>query len=345
MKKRLVTLLCGLGVLLAPSVLAADVAIVVHGGAGTILKKNMTAEKEQQYAAKLEEATRAGYALLKDGAAGEEAVVAAIQVLENSPLFNAGKGAVYTYDKTHELDASIMHGKNLEAGAVSGVTTIKSPIAAALAVMQHSAHVMLAGKGAEAFATTQNLEQVDNTYFNTPHRLDALQKAKARMEQQQREDGGQQGSEKMGTVGAVVIDQKGNIVAGTSTGGMTAKRFGRVGDAPIIGAGTYADNESCGVSATGHGEYFIRFNVAADICARVRYQGVSIQRAAETVINEELKGAGGTGGVIAMDKRGNIAMPFNTSGMYRASINTEGKFTVGIYKELMSQDASTKQAN
>ncbi|QPG04496.1 isoaspartyl peptidase/L-asparaginase [Salinimonas marina] len=342
MKKRLVTLLCGL---LAPVALAADVAIVVHGGAGTILKKDMTAEQEQRYAEKLEEATRAGYALLKEGVAGEKAVVAAIQVLENSPLFNAGKGAVYTYDETHELDASIMHGKNLEAGAVSGVTTIKSPIAAALAVMQNSAHVMLAGKGAEAFAKSQNLEQVENSYFNTPDRLKALQKAKARMQQQQREDGGQQGSERMGTVGAVVIDHKGNIVAGTSTGGMTAKRFGRVGDAPIIGAGTYADNESCGVSATGHGEYFIRYNVAADICARVRYQGVSIQRAAETVINEELKQAGGSGGVIAMDKRGNIAMPFNTAGMYRASINTEGKFSVGIYKALMSIDDTPNPTN
>lgn len=335
MKTRLKGILCGLGVLLSPTVFAADVAIVVHGGAGTILKKNMSAEQEQHYAEKLEEATRAGYALLKQGEAGEKAVVAAIQILEESPLFNAGKGAVYTYDETHELDASIMHGKNLEAGAVSGVTTIKSPIEAALAVMQHSSHVLLAGKGAEAFAQSQGLQQVDNSYFNTPHRLKALQKAKARMQEQEREDGGQQGSEKMGTVGAVVLDKSGNIVAGTSTGGMTAKRYGRVGDAPIIGAGTYADNESCGVSATGHGEYFIRYNVAADICARVRYQGVSIQRAAETVINEELKQAGGTGGVIAMDKRGNITMPFNTAGMYRASINVEGKFSVGIYKNLM----------
>ncbi|AXR06266.1 isoaspartyl peptidase/L-asparaginase family protein [Salinimonas sediminis] len=336
MKKTLMGLMLATLIVCQP-VVAAEVAIVIHGGAGTILKKEMSAEQEQAYTAKLKEAANTGYALLKAGKPGEYAVVAAIQVLEASPLFNAGVGAVYTYDETHELDASIMHGGALAAGAVAGVKTIKSPIAAALTVMQKSAHVMLAGSGAEAFAQEQGLAMVHNSYFDTHRRLEALQDAKARMARAGRADGGQQGNEKMGTVGAVVLDAQGNIVAGTSTGGMTAKRYGRIGDSPVIGAGTYADNHSCGVSGTGHGEFFIRYNVAADICARVKYQGVSINRAAQTVI-DELKEAGGTGGVIAMDKRGNITMPFNTPGMYRASINTDGDLAIGIYRDMQKAD-------
>ncbi|WP_018981441.1 isoaspartyl peptidase/L-asparaginase family protein [Salinimonas chungwhensis] len=313
----------------------ADIAIVVHGGAGTILKKDMTSEKEAAYVAKLKEAVQAGYAKLEAGEPGEDAVVATIQILEASPLFNAGVGAVYTYDEEHELDASIMHGAHRQAGAVAGVKTIRSPIAAARAVMAHSPHVMLAGEGAESFAREQGLEMVDNNYFDTDHRLEALKKVKARMQEAGKQAGGQQGAEKMGTVGVVVMDAKDNIVAGTSTGGMTAKRYGRIGDSPVIGAGTFADNNSCGVSATGHGEYFIRYNVAADICARVRYHGVSVTRAADTVINDVLKNAGGTGGVIAIDRQGHIAMPFNTPGMYRASIDNNGKLTVGIYQDVL----------
>lgn len=309
-----------------------DVAIAIHGGAGTILKENMTPEREKAYLSKLEEAISHGYALLKAGAPGEQAVVETIQILESSPLFNAGIGAVYTYEGEHELDASIMHGGSRNAGAVAGVKTIRSPIDAARLVMNESPHVMLSGKGAEAFAEAKGMAPVDNTLFDTQSRKAALERVKARMEKAGIDMGGQRGNERFGTVGAVVLDTDGNIVAGTSTGGMTAKRFGRIGDSPVIGAGTYADNDSCAVSATGHGEYFIRYNVAADICARVKYQGQSLSNAANTVINGVLAQAGGDGGIIAIDAKGNIAMPFNSAGMYRASIDTQGNLTVGIYE-------------
>lgn len=308
------------------------VAIAIHGGAGTILKSSMTPEKEAEYKKVLTEAVKHGYSLLQDGQSGEVAVVETIKILETSPLFNAGIGAVYTFDGEHELDASIMHGGSKNAGAVAGVKTIRSPIEAALLVMNESPHVMLSGKGAEDYAKEQGLEQVDNTVFDTEFRKQALDKVKARMKQASNGYGTQQGNERFGTVGAVVLDSQGNIVAGTSTGGMTAKRYGRIGDSPVIGAGTYADNESCAVSATGHGEYFIRYNVAADICARMKYKGVSLNDAANTVVNDVLATAGGDGGVIAIDKKGNIAMPFNSAGMYRASISTDGKVTVAIYK-------------
>jgi len=256
-------------------------------------------------------------------------------------LFNAGIGAVYTFDGIHELDAAIMHGENKQAGAVAGITTIKNPILAALTVMQKSEHVMLTSAGAETFSVLHGLETVDNTYFNTTRRYDALQKAKRRIIEasdsafdfNSPQDLLAYQDYKFGTVGAVVLDADGNLVAGTSTGGMTAKRYGRIGDSPIIGAGTYADNDSCAVSATGHGEYFIRHNVASDICARVKYKGVSLQQAANTVLFDVLNSEAGSGGVIAIDKKGNIAMPFNTSGMYRASIDTQGKLTVSIYKD------------
>lgn len=310
-----------------------NVAIAIHGGAGTILKSSMTPEKEAAYKAKLKEAVEHGYSLLKQGVKGEKAVVETIKILELSPLFNAGVGAVYTFDGEHELDASIMHGGTKNAGAVAGVKTIKSPIEAALLVMNESPHVMLSGKGAEAYAAENGLEQVDNNTFDTEFRKQALDKAKARMAQASTGYGSQQGNERFGTVGAVVLDSAGNLVAGTSTGGMTAKRYGRIGDSPVIGAGTYADNESCAVSATGHGEYFIRYHVAADICARMKYQNVSLDEAANTVINDVLVKAKGDGGVIAIDKLGNIAMPFNSKGMYRASISTEGVVTVAIYKD------------
>lgn len=307
------------------------IAIAIHGGAGTITKANLTPAQDAAYRAKLNEALQAGYALLQQGKDGQFAVIAAIQILEDSPLFNAGKGAVYTYAGEHELDASIMHGKNRTAGAVAGVKTIASPIAAAQAVMNNSAHVMLSGTGAEEFAQEQGLSLVPNTTFNTERRFKALQKAKAVIEQEQSallefQD------YKFGTVGAVVLDQQGNLVAGTSTGGMTAKRYGRIGDSPVIGAGTFADNNSCAVSATGHGEYFIRYQVAADICQRMAYAGLSLAEAADTVINKVLVNVSGTGGVIAVDGSGNIAMPFNTEGMYRASIDAQGTTTVRIYR-------------
>jgi len=338
--------LCALGALATSLALASNaalatdtvqekprVAIAIHGGAGTILKTMMTPEKEANYKRVLTEAVQHGYSLLKEGEKGEVAVVETIKILESSPLFNAGIGAVYTFDGEHELDASIMHGGNKNAGAVAGVKTIRSPIEAALLVMNESPHVMLSGKGAEEYAKEHGLEQVDNAIFDTEFRKQALDKAKARMEQASNGYGSQEGNERFGTVGAVVLDSNGNIVAGTSTGGMTAKRYGRIGDSPVIGAGTYADNESCAVSATGHGEYFIRYNVAADICARMKYQGLSLSDAANTVVNDVLVKAGGDGGVIAIDAKGNVAMPFNSAGMYRASIDTNGEVKVAIYKD------------
>ncbi|MFZ8200576.1 isoaspartyl peptidase/L-asparaginase family protein [Alteromonas portus] len=309
------------------------VAIAIHGGAGTILKSSMTPEKEADYKSVLTHAVKHGYTLLQKGEKGEVAVVETIKILESSPLFNAGIGAVYTFDGEHELDASIMHGGSKNAGAVAGVKTIRSPIEAALLVMNESPHVMLSGKGAEDYAKENGLEQVDNSVFDTEFRKQALDKAKARMQQVSNGYGSQQGNERFGTVGAVVLDSEGNIVAGTSTGGMTAKRYGRIGDSPVIGAGTYADNESCAVSATGHGEYFIRYNVAADICARMKYQGLSLNDAANTVVNDVLVKAGGDGGVIAIDAKGNVAMPFNSAGMYRASIDVNGNVKVAIYKD------------
>ena len=309
------------------------VAIAIHGGAGTILKSSMTPEKEADYKRVLTQAVQHGYALLQKGEKGEVAVVETIKILESSPLFNAGIGAVYTFDGEHELDASIMHGGSKNAGAVAGVKTIRSPIEAALLVMNESPHVMLSGRGAEDYAKENGLEQVDNTVFDTEFRKQALDKTKARMQQVSSGYGSQQGNERFGTVGAVVLDQGGNIVAGTSTGGMTAKRYGRIGDSPVIGAGTYADNGSCAVSATGHGEYFIRYNVAADICARMKYQGLTLNDAANTVVNDVLVKAGGDGGVIAIDTKGNVAMPFNSAGMYRASIDRNGEVKVAIYKD------------
>lgn len=314
-------------------------AIAIHGGAGTIDRDKLQGELRQRYEAKLLQALDAGYKLLDKGASSQAAVIAAIQVLEESPLFNAGRGAVYTFDGGHELDASLMDGATLQVGAVAGVKTVRSPIALAKAVMDHSPHVLLFGEGAEAFAVEQGFSPVSNDYFDTEDRYQSLLRAKQKLQQEQEANADFRASYdslparyRMGTVGAVALDKQGNLAAGTSTGGMTAKRYGRVGDSPIIGAGTYADNASCAVSATGHGEYFIRYNVAADICARVKYQGASLADASDRVINQVLKAAGGSGGIIAMDPAGNIAMPFNTVGMYRASRSSDGSRQVAIFE-------------
>lgn len=316
------------------------IAIAIHGGAGTIEKSKMTPDKERAYRAKLEEAVNAGYGVLDKGGSSLDAVVTAINILENSPLFNAGKGAVFTYDGAHELDASIMDGSNRQAGAVAGVKHIANPINLARMVMEDSPFVMLSGAGAEAFAKSQGVPMVDNKIFDTEARRQQLDKAKEKLERENRQQKDYQAAVealpsqyKMGTVGAVALDRHGNLAAGTSTGGMTAKRFGRIGDSPVIGAGTFADNDSCAVSATGHGEYFIRYNVAADICARVQYQGKSITEAADEVIQKILLPAGGTGGVIVMDAKGNIALTFNTSGMYRASRTSSKPARVAIFSE------------
>ncbi|WP_051092096.1 isoaspartyl peptidase/L-asparaginase family protein [Colwellia piezophila] len=315
-------------------------AIAIHGGAGTIQKAKFTPEREKAYRAKLTEAVEAGYAVLDKGGESLDAVTAAINVLENSTFFNAGKGAVYTHNETHEMDASIMDGKNRQAGAVAGVKHIENPINLAKLVMEESVHVMLSGAGAEEFATQQGVALVDNTIFDTERRYKSLQRAKAKMEKAEKELKNYQAAHqtldteyKVGTVGAVALDKMGNIAAGTSTGGMTNKRFGRIGDAPVIGAGTFAENESCAVSATGHGEYFIRYNVAADICARVKYQGKSIEQAGNEVIHDVLMPVGGTGGVIIIDTKGNMSLPFNTKGMYRATKSNTSPTYVAIFKD------------
>lgn len=312
-----------------------NVAIVMHGGAGTILPENMTPELEAQYRGQMEEALQTGHRVLTEGGTSLDAVVAAVQVLEESPLFNAGVGAVYTHEGTHELDASIMEGRTRNAGAVAGVTTVKSPIALARLVMEQSQHVMLTGAGAEAFGALHNIETVPNSYFDTERRLQQLERAKARETSTAvaPEAAVDVDEFKFGTVGAVALDRFGNLAAATSTGGMTNKRYGRIGDSPVVGAGTYADNATCGVSATGHGEYFIRGVVAHDIAAQMRYGNASLEEAATSVIMDDLTEMGGTGGVVAMDAQGNIAMPFNTPGMYRGYIDTEGQMVVQIFKE------------
>jgi beta-aspartyl-peptidase (threonine type) len=326
-----------------PASAKADFAIVIHGGAGTMNKQAMTEAQQADYERTLKASVDAGYAVLEQGGSSLDAIAKAVLVLEDSPLFNAGKGSVYTYDGGHELDASIMRGDTLAAGAVAGVTNVKNPILLARAVMEKSEHVMLAGKGAEQFAKEQQLELVANNYFDTEFRFKALQKALESMNKQPHQASlrvapGWQPEWNMGTVGAVALDKQGNLAAATSTGGMTAKRYGRIGDAPIIGAGNFADNSSCAVSATGHGEFFIRYRVAADICARVKYAGISAAVAAEQVIQQELKKVGGTGGVIVMDKQGNISWPFNTEGMYRAKRSAGKAAEVAIFQELTKSE-------
>ncbi len=315
-----------------------EFAIVIHGGAGTILRENMSAEDEAAYNAKLEEAIRVGHDILKNGGSSLDAVEKTINVLENSPLFNAGKGAVFTNAGTNELDASIMDGKTLNAGASAGTKTVKNPINLARAVMENSPHVMLSGEGAELFAKEQNLELVDPSYFYTESRFKALERVKAVEDTKNARDKTAFydpiiKDSKFGTVGCVALDKNGNLAAGTSTGGMTNKRWGRIGDAPIIGAGTYANNATCAVSSTGWGEYFIRAMVAHDISALMDYKGLSLQEAAREVIQKKVPDLGGDGGIVAVDKDGNMVMEFNTSGMYRASMDASGKLTVGIYKD------------
>jgi len=317
-----------------------DFAIIIHGGAGTILKKNMTDEKEAAYKAKLEEAIKVGYNILKNGGTSTEAVLKTIQVMEESPLFNAGKGAVFTNAGTNELDASFMDGKTLNAGAVAGVKNVKSPIELAIKIMTDSEHVMLSGEGASAFAKEKGLEIVDPSYFYTEDRFQSLQKI-LNQEKTQLDHDAKKASfydpnikdSKFGTVGCVALDKNGNIAAGTSTGGMTNKRWGRIGDAPIIGSGTYANNNTCGVSSTGWGEYFIRSQVAYDISAQMEYQKKSLKEATKDVIQNKLTKLGGTGGVVALDKNGNMSFEFNTEGMYRASMDEKGELIVKIYKE------------
>ena len=295
---------------------SVEFSIAIHGGAGTITRKNMTPEKENAYRSKLKETLNVGYSILNKGGTSLDAVEATIRIMENSELFNAGKGAVFTNAGTNELDACIMDGRNLKAGAVARVKTVKNPISAARKVMEETWHVMLSGDGADKFAKEQGLDIVDPNYFYTQRRWDSLKKIQV---------------EKHGTVGCVALDKHGNLAAGTSTGGLTNKRWGRVGDSPIIGAGTYANNQTCAVSGTGQGEYFIRGNVAYDVSAIMEYKGKSVGEAAQNVIRK-LSDKGGNGGIITMDSKGNISMPFNTAGMYRGFRKAGQAPEIFIYK-------------
>lgn len=311
--------------------------LVIHGGAGTILRENMTPEKEEKYRAVLAEAIQEGHKILKMGGSSQEAVERTINIMEDSPLFNAGKGAVLNSNASIELDASFMEGKSLGAGAISGVRTVKNPISAAIKVMEASPHVMLSGSGADAFASEQGLEIVSPDYFLTERRINALkevQKAssisKTNHKYQSTDFINQQ---RYGTVGCVALDMFGNLAAGTSTGGMTNKKWNRIGDAPIIGAGTYANNATCAISSTGWGEFFIRTVVAHDISALMEYKKLSIQDAAYEVIHNKVAKLGGDGGVIGIDSNGNMMMEMNTPGMYRAKMDAMGKLEVKIYED------------
>lgn len=317
----------------------SNFAIALHGGAGTIKKENMTPELEKEYYSQLDLALQKGYDTLEKGGSSLDAVVAAIKLLEDSPLFNAGKGSVFTSDGKNEMDASIMDGKTLRAGAVAAVHTIRNPIEAARCVLDHSEHVLLVGDGAEQFAKTCNVKFEQPPYFFDQKRWDQLQKLKE-SERMELDHGSEikPGVEnktkdhKFGTVGVVALDKNGNLAAGTSTGGMTNKKYGRVGDSPIIGAGTYANNQTCAVSCTGHGEYFMRRVVAYDVSALMEYKGMSLDAAANEVVMKKLVKMDAEGGLVAMDAKGNVSMPFNTPGMYRGFIKSNGQKEISIYK-------------
>ena len=305
-------------------------SIAIHGGAGTLVKGMMTSELEARYRAALKLALGAGYKMLQEGKSAVEAVEEAVKVLEDSPLFNAGKGAVFTATESHEMDASIMDGKTLNAGAVSLITGIKNPVSLAKDVMEKSEHVFLAGEGAMQFAKELNYKLEDNAYFYDEFRhkqwLEIKDTDSFQLDHATKKDS------KFGTVGAVACDQNGNIAAATSTGGMTNKKWGRVGDSPMVGAGNYANNKTCAISCTGSGEFFIRGVVAYDVACLMEHKGMSVADAANEVINKRILEIGGDGGLIAVDVNGNIAMPFNTEGMYRASKSSNGKEEVSIYK-------------
>jgi L-asparaginase / beta-aspartyl-peptidase len=335
------------GSVAVPAPAGTGFGMVIHGGAGTINRGSMTAETEARFHAALEEALQAGYAILSGGGSSLDAVEAAVRVMEDSPLFNAGRGAVFTAEGRNELDAAIMDGRTLQAGAIAGVTRVRNPISLARLVMERSPHVMLAGAGAEVFGREQGVEMAEPGYFFTESRWNSLRRAleaegrpvPARPDSAPPPDASSGSAaahtardHKFGTVGAIALDRHGNLAAATSTGGMTNKRFGRVGDVPVIGGGTYA-NPRCAVSATGHGEFFIRNVVAHDICARMDYLNLSLERAAHDVVMVRLVEQRGEGGIIAMDSQGNHVMTFNSAGMYRGYIGPDGRPTVAIYRD------------
>ncbi len=320
MKRKIYTLLILLGFVYFAQAQNKYV-LVIHGGAGNVAADEMKPAEAKAYSDKLLEALNAGEKVLASGGEALDAVIAAVNVLEDSPLFNAGKGAVYNAEGRHELDASIMDGKTGKAGAVAGTSIIRNPILAARLVMDSTAHVMLSGKGADEFARLHGLEIVENTYFDSEKAEKEYERVKSKMDK----EGGRKG-----TVGAVALDKHGNLAAATSTGGMTFKQWGRIGDSPIIGAGTYANNQSCAISCTGHGEYFIRNSVAYDVSARMLYLNETVDQAANFIINTKLKEQGGTGGLIAVDKDGNITLPYNTKGMLRGFVKQDEKAEVVV---------------
>lgn len=330
----------------------AKPVIVIHGGAGTILKSQMTPDAEKKYTEGLKQALEKGYEILKKGGSSLDAVEAAVNVLEDNPLFNAGKGAVFTNEGRNELDAAIMNGKTLDAGSVAGVTVIRNPITAARAVMEKSEHVMMVGPGAEKFAKAQGITIVDPSYFYTESRWNSLQRIKREDSLKTQLDHADTSAKqshsytnpddknwKYGTVGAVALDSKGNLAAATSTGGMTNKKFGRVGDAPLIGIGTYANNATCAISCTGWGEYFIRLVMAKSISDMMEFGKMSLDAAGQEMVMKRLPALGdqdkekADGGLIAVDKKGNISMPFNSEGMYRGYIDANGKMVIKIYRD------------
>ena len=310
-------------------------AIAIHGGAGTILRSTMTAEKEISYKKALEEAILAGDKILSEGGAALDAVEIAIKSLEDNELFNAGKGAVFTSQGKNEMDASIMEGKALMAGAVAGLSNVKNPISLARTIMEKSEHVFLSGAGAIEFAKANGLQFEPDSYFFVQMRYDQMMQAKESntISLDHTVDKAKDSEKKFGTVGAVALDINGNLAAGTSTGGMTNKKHGRIGDTPVIGAGTYANNNTCAVSCTGHGELFIRSVVSYDISCLMEYKGLSLKEACDIVVHQKLVKIGGEGGLIAIDAKGNIELPFNSEGMYRASLTSGGKIYIGIYKD------------
>jgi len=305
-------------------------SLAIHGGAGTITRSSMTSDKEQKYLQALDNALKAGETILKNGGTSLDAVSAAVQNLEDCPLFNAGKGSVFTNSGGHEMDASIMDGRDLSAGAVAGVRSVKNPVLLARAIMEKSEHVFLAGQGAAAFAKSIGMQFEVDEYFFDEFRYQQLQEAISSGKVQL--DHTENGNKKFGTVGAVALDQHGNLAAATSTGGMTNKRYNRIGDTPMIGAGTYANNATCAISCTGHGEYFIRSVVAYDISCLIEYKGLSLQEACEIVVQQKLVKIGGEGGLIAVDAKGNIDLPFNSEGMYRGMVRSGEVRSVMIYK-------------
>lgn len=344
MSRKLVSTIFFLIMVMTTNAQEKPIVLVIHGGAGSIVKSKMTPEKESEYRAKLHEALDAGYAILEAGGSSIDAVEMAVMILEDSPLFNAGKGSVFTSEGKNEMDASMMEGKNLNAGAVAAVTNVKNPIQAARAVMEKSPHVMLTGRGAEIFSKQNGVDTASPEYFYDELRYQQWQKIKdtEKIQLDHSEDKGDvqpsfdmefnpNPDGKFGTVGAVAIDKEGNLAAATSTGGMTNKSYGRVGDSPIIGSGTYANNKTCAVSCTGHGEFFMRTSAAYNVSAQMEYQKIPLSEAAQNTI-DRLAVLGGSGGLIAVDAEGNVAMPFNTSGMYRACKKMDESSRVLIFK-------------